>query len=517
MSSDSEAKPKAHVDGPTVVRPRLRDDEVLARLGKKAVLKRNFGFLTILGFSCTVLVTWEGSLVGGPSGLVYNFLVVWVGTLSVFAVLSELVSMAPTSGGQYHWISMLAPASWRKFFGYITGWLCIVGWQAVAASSALLSASMIQGIILLCHPDYANTMQGWHGLLISWALVLFSFAVNAVIGSILAKFEGLVLILHLLGFFAIMLPLVLLGEHVSPADVFNNFVNNGGWPTQALSSSIGMTGSVLAFLGGDAAMHMAEEIRGAPLVIPRSLFSGLILNGCLGFGMVVACMFSLGDLDEALAENPNFPYMAIFHRAVGSRSGAAAMASIVVVLCCSATTGAMASASRILWAFSRDRGTPGKVARRTGIPFNSVLLTAFISMLLSLINLGNATAFNGITTIQISGLCGSYLFVATLLLYNRLAGHIQEPYDDNAITNTMGKDLTWGPWRLRGYLGTANNAFACVYLIYVWFFAFWPASVQVTPPNFNWAVLPFTVITLFSLLYYALWARKTYAGPIIEF
>ncbi|CAN9354451.1 unnamed protein product [Alternaria alternata] len=39
------------------------DDLALARLGKKAVLKRRFGFLSILGFSCTVLITWEGSLV----------------------------------------------------------------------------------------------------------------------------------------------------------------------------------------------------------------------------------------------------------------------------------------------------------------------------------------------------------------------------------------------------------------------------------------------------------------------
>lgn len=39
-----------------------RDDEALARLGKKPILKRNFGFLTILGFSCTVLITWEGTL-----------------------------------------------------------------------------------------------------------------------------------------------------------------------------------------------------------------------------------------------------------------------------------------------------------------------------------------------------------------------------------------------------------------------------------------------------------------------
>lgn len=39
-----------------------RDELDLMRLGKKQVLKRNFGFMQILGFSCTVLVTWEGIL-----------------------------------------------------------------------------------------------------------------------------------------------------------------------------------------------------------------------------------------------------------------------------------------------------------------------------------------------------------------------------------------------------------------------------------------------------------------------
>ena len=40
-----------------------KDSHWLARLGKQPVLKRNFGFVSILGFSCTILVTWEGSLV----------------------------------------------------------------------------------------------------------------------------------------------------------------------------------------------------------------------------------------------------------------------------------------------------------------------------------------------------------------------------------------------------------------------------------------------------------------------
>lgn len=52
--------------GPVVHSPVSRDDAALARLGKKPVLKRNFGFMTILGFSCTILITWEGSLMFVP-------------------------------------------------------------------------------------------------------------------------------------------------------------------------------------------------------------------------------------------------------------------------------------------------------------------------------------------------------------------------------------------------------------------------------------------------------------------
>lgn len=55
------------------------DANDMARLGKMPVLKvsslstssssaltylqRNFGFMSVLGFSCTVLITWEGFLV----------------------------------------------------------------------------------------------------------------------------------------------------------------------------------------------------------------------------------------------------------------------------------------------------------------------------------------------------------------------------------------------------------------------------------------------------------------------
>lgn len=478
---------------------------------------------------------------GGPSGIIYGFILVWVGTLSVFATLSELVSMAPTSGGQYHWVSMLAPPSSRKFLGYLTAWLALTGWQALVASGGFVTGTMIQGLILLTHPDYGTAMQNWHGTLLFWGVVLLGFAINSAIGSLLAKFEGLVLVLHLLGFFAIMLPLALLSEHGDSAAVFNNFYNLGDWQTQGLSFCIGLLGNVFAFLGADGAIHvssalqsddasfanchaqMAEEIRNAAVVIPRSLLTGLAINGALGFSMLIVTLYCVAasDIDAALAENPSYPFMAIFRTAVGSTAGAAAMASVIVVMAFSATTGCVASTSRLYWAFARDRGLPGwkilmRTSQRTSIPLYAVFTTTIIAIVLSLVNIGDATAFNGVISISIAGLFGSYLMASSLLLYRRLRGQIHNPSPDDLLVNTVDSTLTWGPWRLPGLFGIANNAFSCSYLLFIFFFSFWPATREVTPAHMNWAVLVFGAVITFSMVYYVTWARRVYSGPIVE-
>ncbi|RYO79488.1 hypothetical protein DL766_009347 [Monosporascus sp. MC13-8B] len=523
------ASPKGHLKpfeagsfGPVISGPTSSDDAQLARIGKTPVLKRNFGFLTIVGFSCSVLITWEGSMIGGPSGIIYGFLIIWFGTLSVFVTLSELVSMAPTSGGQYHWVSMLAPPSARNVFGYIVGWLEITGWQALVASGGLVTGTMIQGVILLTHPTYAENMQNWHGTLLFWAVILLSYGINTALGSLLAKFEGFILVLHILGFFAVIFPLTLLeSEHATPSNVFDHWLNLGGWQSQGLSMVIGLHGSVFAFLGADAAIHMSEEIRNAALVVPRSLITALTINGILGFAMLIATLFCLGDIDEALAENPHYPFMAIFRRAAGSRAGAAVMASIIIVMAFSATTGCLASTSRVYWAFARDRGLPGwnilrRVSPRTKIPRYAVLTSTVVAIILSIVNIGNETAFNGVISISIAGLFGSYLFAATLLLYRRITGGIRPLDANDELTNTVGKSITWGPWRLRGLFGVANNVSSCAYLSFIFFFSFWPSHRDVAPENMNWAVLVFVVVLIFSTLYYVFWARKVYRGPIIE-
>ncbi|KAI0539679.1 amino acid/polyamine transporter I [Xylaria digitata] len=533
MASNGSLKSRmrSEVLEPVVSNQFSSDDAILTRLGKKPVLKRNFGFLTILGFGCTVLITWEGSLNvflvglqnGGPAGLIYGFIVVWIGTLSLFATLSELVSMAPTSGGQYHWVSMLAPPSCRKFLGYLTGWLTLTGWQALVAAGAYLTATMIQGLIILTHPGYLATIQNWHSTLLFWAVILFSFSINICIGSVLAKLEGVFLVIHILGFFAVILSITIIGQPSNPEAVWDTWLNLGGWPTQGLSFSIGVIGSVVAFVGADGAIHMSEEIRNAPLVIPRSLLTGAMINGSLGFAMIVVTLYYMGDLDAALAENPTVPFMAIFHNALHSTAGAAVLSSIPVVMAFSAMTGILASTSRVYWAFARDRGLPGwktlqKVNLRTGVPLYSVVTASIVAIILSLVTIGGSTAFNAVVSIPVAGLFGSYFIAASLLLYRRLSGDIVDPgfqSGDTAMNNTT-PDLIWGPWRLRGVWGVSNNLLSCAFLLYFLFFSFWPPFIQVTPQNMNWSILLTGAAVAFSVSYYFLWARKVYTGPIIE-
>ena len=99
----------------------------------------------------------------------------------------------------------------------------------------------------------------WHSTLLYWSVVAFGLVINVVGGaSLLPKFEGLILVLHVVGFFAVLIPLVYMSDHSSAQDVFATWVNDGGWETQGV---VGLIGVVFAFAGGDAAVHVSLTIR----------------------------------------------------------------------------------------------------------------------------------------------------------------------------------------------------------------------------------------------------------------
>jgi len=125
--------------------------------------------------------------------------------------------------------------------------MTVVAWQAAIASGAFLAGTMIQGLIILNYPNYVA--QQWHGTLLIWGCVIVAIFVNTIMSSLLPFVEGGLLLVHILGFVAIFIILVYMAPHGSAHDVFTQFVNGGNWPTQGLSTMVGLIGLVFAFVG----------------------------------------------------------------------------------------------------------------------------------------------------------------------------------------------------------------------------------------------------------------------------
>jgi amino acid transporter len=106
-------------------------------------------------------------------------------------------------------------------------------------------------------------------------------------------------------------------------------------------------------------LKMAEEVQHASVAIPRSLMMTVFINGALGFGMLIAVLFCMGDLNEALESPTGYPYMQIFYQATNSLGGTLTMLCILLIIGICSTIGMLAATSRQFWSFTRDRGMPG--------------------------------------------------------------------------------------------------------------------------------------------------------------
>ncbi len=85
----------------------------------------------------------------------------------------------------------------------------------------------------------------------------------------------------------------------------------------------------------------------------------LMINGSLGFAMMIAVLFCMGDPEAAINSRFGFPFMEIFYNATNSASGAIGMSMIIYIMGQTCTVGIFASTSRVFWSVARDRGLPG--------------------------------------------------------------------------------------------------------------------------------------------------------------
>jgi choline transport protein len=106
--------------------------------------------------------------------------------------------------------------------------------------------------------DPSYNYQRWHGTVILYAVLLVTVFVNTVAVRVLPALEGVILILHVLGFLAILIPLVHLAPQSSAEFVFATWSNQSGYP-DGLSWFVGLTTSSVLFIGFDGACHLGES------------------------------------------------------------------------------------------------------------------------------------------------------------------------------------------------------------------------------------------------------------------
>ena len=333
----------------------------MKRLGKKQQFKRNFSFLSTLGLISIYMATWEliilvlsaGIYNGGYGGLFWVFVGTSVCYAPIVASLAEMENMAPTSGGQYHWVSEFAPASSQKFLSYTAGWMSVLAWVASQASGPFLVTTLIQVIIQVTQPDFS--FPRWQYTLIALAFLTITIGFNTWGAPFLPTLETWSLIGHVMGFIVVIVPMWAMSPKNSAHEVFLEVVNNSGWGSIGGACPINQVSVLYCILGSDTAVHISEEVEDASWVVPRCMWWSYLLNGLLALITLIIMLFTFGPLDETITYET--PYLALLLN-TGSNAVAIALLIILLLLIYLGNITLLATVSREAWAFARDKGFP---------------------------------------------------------------------------------------------------------------------------------------------------------------
>ena len=99
--------------------------------------------------------------------------------------------------------------------------------------------------------------QRWHGTLLVIAAVTIAIVFNTLTAKKLPILEVFILVVHVIGIFAITIPLLIMAPEKNNAKVaLLDFFNGGNWKTVGLSTMIGLLTPLGSMLGFDCAVHM---------------------------------------------------------------------------------------------------------------------------------------------------------------------------------------------------------------------------------------------------------------------
>ena len=487
------------------------DEAILHRLGYAQVLYREMGGFANFAISFTIISILAGCLTsyyiafnyGGPVAITWGWLLVGAFCVLVAMAMGEIASAMPTAGALYFWASKLGGPSW----GWFTGWFNLVGQIAVTAAIDYGAAIFTTALLNLWFPDAIGTDAG--AIFITYTVIIaLHVAINLLGVNLLALLNTVSAWWHMIGVLVIVVVLfVVPDQHQSAAFVFGQTIDNSGFDGAPfwLVFGLGLLMAQYTITGYDASAHMSEETRLASRSAAWGMVMSVVASVVFGFILLVAVTFAVPDVQGTLDALAN-AVVYIWTTSLGT-GWAEFLLLIAVVAQFFCGTASVTSASRMMFAFSRDRAVPGsrlwrKVARNR-VPVNAVLAIGVLSWLIMVPSLFSLVAYLVATSIAVIGL--NIAFALPIILRIRAGSR----FESGAWS--LGRHYRWvSP------LAVAWIAFICIVGIL-------PVSPNGVPgaDEFDWEVVNFSPITVVGALvlfggWYLISARKWFTGPIRE-
>ncbi|KAG5986157.1 hypothetical protein E4U43_005636 [Claviceps pusilla] len=427
---------------------------------------------------------------GGSPLFFWGFLVMIIIALATATSLAELASAMPHAGGQYIWVSQLAPASLRRSLSYCTAMLSWLGAVATGASACLSVSTGVCGVVAFLKADFVY--QRWMGF-VGFQLLNLATVVCAAFEHALPGMSTTMLFFSCASCLAVVVALFATSrEHVDARGFFFATVNTSGWQ-DGIGFLVGIGGINWSLCCLDVATHLAEEIPSPATNIPKALMWTVVVGALSGLLVIVAVFANLPVID---ADQDNSA-VALFYRI--SRSRALAVGILVPVLI--TTAGAVWSIqiwqSRIAWTISRDGGFPLRrhLARVLPAPFHtplwSLVWSAACSALFGCLYLGSEVAFNSLIATGVLLLYFSYSIPVVLVLWQGRSTFAHGPF--------------WCP-----VLGCVSNLVMLGWTLVAAIFYCFPYQSVVEPEKMNFVSVVLGVIALFICILWFSFASRHY-------
>jgi amino acid transporter len=501
------------------------DEKTLHKLGYAQELFRAMGGFRNFAISFTIISILAGCLTsywvaferGGPIAVTWGWLLVGLMSTIIALSMAEIASAYPTAGGLYYWASKLGGPGW----GWATGWFNLIGQIAVTASIGYGLATFAE-VLFDYWFSYATHMDDWFGASYN-ASVYILYAIFLVAAALINIFDiritsGLNMISawwHMAGVAIIVGVLIIVPDHhQSFSYVFTQGVNNSGYGGGTVAWSnpafwfvlgLGLLMSQYTITGFDASAHTAEETHKASRMAATGMWTSVFVSVVFGWVLLLAVTFAIPDTQGAL-DNIGTVVPWIWTESM-SQNWAEALLFICVVAQFFCLTASTTSASRMMFAFSRDRAVPGHTlwrrVSRHRVPVWSVLGVVFFAAVVMIPAVWNYLVGYGVgTAIAVIGL---YIaFVIPVYLRLRKGDSWDEPR-----AWSLGKHYKW--------LDTISLLWVVLITI-LFIFPLYKAGLPWVS-DFSWELTNYTILWFagIGLIFggwWALSARKWFKGPV---